>query len=125
MRKDGPVAAATCIHGFSPESCLICQTLQQAPPATKKRAGVPAPVRPDAVIAPRERQGPRLPVSLRVGGWLIVLAAVGVALFFVIGVIYAALRLVELAATALVCGWVGWKLGVHHGRREVRKSSGR
>lgn len=127
------MASGTCIHGYSPDSCLICQTLQQAPAGTKARRGrggaversaAPASsavARPDAILTGPVRRGSRLPLSLRIGVGLLMLVFVALALFWVVGIVYAALRLVELVATALVAGWAGWKLGVHHGRSEARK----
>jgi hypothetical protein len=46
--------------------------------------------------------------------------AVLVALSWVVAVVWAVLRIVELVAVAFVFGWVGWKLGVRHGRRTSR-----
>jgi hypothetical protein len=120
------VSSGTCIHGFPPDGCLICQTLQQSPTRTKDRPAARAPVavaRPDAVIAAPARRGSRVPVSLRVGGVLLMLALVAMAVFFVVGIVYAALRLFELVAAALVAGWAGWKLGVHHGRSQARREA--
>lgn len=128
------MASGTCIHGYTPDSCLICQTLQHAPAKTRERGsgrrderalatGPPAAAvaRPDAIFTGPAKRHSRVPLSLRVGAGLLMLALVGIMLFWVIGIVYAALRLVELVATALVAGWAGWKLGVHHGRREARK----
>jgi hypothetical protein len=128
------VASGTCIHGYTPDSCLICQTLQQAPAKTRERrsgrrdAGAlatgpraAAVARPDAIFTGPVEHRSRVPLSLRLGAGLLVLALVGIMLFWVIGIVYAALRLVELVATALVAGWAGWKLGVHHGRRQARR----
>jgi hypothetical protein len=128
------VASGTCIHGFTPDSCLICQTLQPAPARTKapkagrrgalERSAAPpsaAVARPDAIITGPVEHRSRLPLSFRIGVGLLLLVFVSLALFWVIGIVYAALRLVELVATALVAGWAGWKLGVHHGRSQARK----
>ena len=120
------MSSGTCIHGFPPDGCLICQTLQQAPTRTMDRLAARAPVavaRPDAVIAAPAPRGSRMPVSLRVGGVLLMLALVAVAVFWIVGIVYAALRLFELVAAALVAGWVGWKLGVHHGRSQARREA--
>jgi hypothetical protein len=118
------VGTSTCIHGFPSDGCLICQTLQHEPASSKSNAPGRRPkrapaVRPDAVIAPAPKTHAHLPLSLRVGGALALVAVAGLMLIWVIGIIYAALRLVELAATAMVAGYTGWKLGVHHGRHEA------
>jgi hypothetical protein len=77
--------------------------------------------RPDAIITGPVEHRSRLPLSFRIGVGLLLLVFVSLALFWIIGIVYAALRLVELVATALVAGWAGWKLGVHHGRSQARK----
>jgi hypothetical protein len=108
----GDVAAATCPHGFAQDSCLICQTLGSSSP-------VPAGATKVEVLtgrSPRRRRS-----GLTLGTRLIGLAAVAVAVVLVVGwvaaLIWAALRIVELIGAAVVSGWVGWRLGVRHGRR--------
>jgi Flp pilus assembly protein TadB len=143
MRQHGGVAS-TCIHGFAPGTCLICQTLDgpakgDKGKATKQAEGgrasrradrtrtqaraippaaAPAAVRPDAVIARRESRGSGLGVRL-LGLAVIVIAAL-VAVSLVAHIVLAVLRILELVAVAVVAGWIGWKLGVHHGRRLPR-----
>jgi hypothetical protein len=125
MRQHGGVAS-TCIHGFAPGTCLICQTLQPGAGTTTKDAGrkgrrvaqpvAPGktPVRPDAVISP----GPprRSSLGVRALGIFFLAVAVLVAVWVVAGVVLAVLRILELVAVALVAGWIGWRLGVRHGR---------
>lgn len=48
---------------------------------------------------------------------LVVLALLG---WWVVAIVAVALRLIELVAVAVVAGWVGWRLGVVHGRRVRR-----
>ena len=131
MRQHGDVAS-TCIHGFAPGTCLICQTLQGgATTATKEapggngakrgrrpdpaRAPAAVPVRPDAVIKGDGRRGSGLGIKLLGLLVLAVVAVIGV--WIVVGFVLAVLRIVELIAAAVVAGWIGWSLGVRHGRR--------
>ncbi len=47
-----------------------------------------------------------------------ILAIAGVLLLsWIAAFAWAAIRLLELVAVAVVAGWVGWRLGVWHGRR--------
>jgi Flp pilus assembly protein TadB len=133
MRQHGGVAS-TCIHGFAPGTCLICQTLEDRPAkATKQAEGktsrraaraippaatAPAAVRPDAVIAPRETRGSG--IGIRLLGFAVVVIAALVVVSLVAHVVLAVLRILELVAAAVVAGWIGWKLGVHHGRHLPR-----
>jgi Flp pilus assembly protein TadB len=134
MRQHGGVAD-TCIHGFASGTCLICQTLQSGPatatkeasaggngkrrrrsasvPAELRPAPTPAPVRPDAIETRPARTG----LGVRLVGFLILAIVAVIAAWVVLGFVLAVLRIVEIVAAALVAGWVGWKLGVRHGRR--------
>lgn len=133
MRQHGGVAD-TCIHGFASGTCLICQTLQSGPATATKEASSrgngkrrhrsasvpaeirpgPAPVRPDAV---QGRRQPRTGLGVRLIGFLILAIVAVIAAWVVLGFVLAVLRIVELVAVAVVAGWLGWKLGVRHGRR--------
>ena len=88
------------------ETCLICETLT---PTRRTRD------RPEPTDAPARRR------SVGIGPALLVLAVVGIAGLLVVSWIaafaWALIRLVELAAVATLAGWVGWRLGVRHGRR--------
>ena len=102
-----------CPHGFPAAECMICRTLGPA------RA-----VRPDAVIAPAgqtqpERRSRRVGLSAFGVLVLVVLALFGV--WFVWHLVWAVIHIVELIAVGVACGWVGWKLGVGHGRRIERR----
>ena len=73
---------------------------------------------PAPVLHPRARRPARrggLP------GGLVTVAVVAIVGFVVLGWVVAAffavLRILELLAVAAVSGWVGWKLGVHRGRK--------
>jgi Flp pilus assembly protein TadB len=128
MRQNGGVAS-TCIHGFAPGTCLICQTLQGGTAtATKEDSGRgrqkrgrsdPAPVavavRPDRVTPPEPRHSSGL--GLKMFGLLALAVVAIVGAWIIVGLVLAVLHIVELIAAALVAGWIGWMLGVHHGRR--------
>jgi hypothetical protein len=62
--------------------------------------------------APRRR----LTLGTRLLGLAVVAAAVALALWWIVAVAAAVLHIAELAAMGVVTGWVGWKLGVRHGR---------
>lgn len=135
MRQHGGVAD-TCIHGFASGTCLICQTLQSGPatatkeasargngkrrhrsasvPAELRPAQTPTPVRPDAI---ETRRPARTGLGVRLVGFLILAIVAVIAAWVVLGFVLAVLRIVEIVAAAVVAGWVGWKLGVRHGRR--------
>lgn len=102
------MTTSTCRHGLAPDSCQICRVLDGG-------AGVPERTGRRAPEA-RERRGGGVGLGLTVIGVIAVL----VALSWVVAVVWAVLRIVELVAVAFVFGWVGWKLGVRHGRRTSR-----
>lgn len=140
MRHHGGVTG-TCIHGFAPGTCLICQTLdgaetkrgrtkasvtqRQVTPATTAPA-VPA-VASEHAATSRRRSGPRvLPEAPRNGSSPFKLAAVAVAVVAVVivawvalHVVFAVLRIVELIGVALIAGYLGWLAGVHRGRKDA------
>jgi lysylphosphatidylglycerol synthetase-like protein (DUF2156 family) len=95
-----------CPHGLTTGTCLICQTLTPSPSAR---------------ALPEDDRRPPRRRSFGVGATLAVLAVVAVAGLLVVSWVaafaWAVIRLVELVAVALVAGWVGWRLGVRHGRR--------
>ncbi len=93
---------------MAPESCQICRVLDGGTNVPERR-GRPAP-------EPRERRRGGVGLGLTVIG----VVAVLVALSWVVAVVWAVLRIVELVAVAFVFGWAGWKLGVRHGRRTSR-----
>lgn len=98
------MSASSCPHGLPPATCQICRVLEPT-------------------VVPAGRSG-RRPATGRsgLGANLAVLAILVVVGFVVVGWVaaafFAVLRIVELLATAVVVGWVGWKLGVRHGRRQ-------
>lgn len=111
----------TCPHGFPPGECLICRTLgtapvpsATAPPASPARSG---PARGVSVL-PAHRSRP--PIGLRLLGGAIVVAVTVLAVWWVVTLVAAVLHLVEVVAAGLVCGYLGFRLGAHHGRRHPR-----
>jgi Flp pilus assembly protein TadB len=94
------VSSTTCPHGLPRETCQICRVLEPTPvragrPERRRRGGLPANLATLAIVAV---------VGFVVLGWV-------AAAFF------AVLRILELVAVAVVAGWVGYRLGVHQGRR--------
>jgi uncharacterized membrane protein YdbT with pleckstrin-like domain len=102
----GDADPGLCPHGMTAATCLICETLTP----TRRARARPEPARPAA----RRR-------SLGIAPTLAVLAIVAIAGLLVVSWVaafaWALIRLVELVAVAVVAGWVGWRLGVRHGRR--------
>ena len=97
-----------CPHGMTTATCLICETLA---PSREARG------RPDRTQPPEGRRSVTL-------GTLAVLAIVAIAglllVSWVAAFAWAVIRLVEVMAVAVLAGWVGWRLGVRHGRRHPR-----
>jgi hypothetical protein len=115
------VATTTCIHGFPPGQCLICQTLQGSKDQGRRRGGPaavtgqPTPVRPDAVLT--ERAAPRRSLAWRAGGLLLAVALVVLLAGWIAGLAFTILRTVELLLVAAAAGWVGYRIGLYRGRR--------
>jgi hypothetical protein len=119
------MAVTTCIHGFASGQCLICQTLQnggggrpakeadraKAAPTASSR---PTPVRPDAVLT--KSPAPKRSLGWRAAGLVVILAVVLLVGIWVVHLAFAVLHIIELAATALVAGWLGYQIGVYRGR---------
>ena len=120
MRDHGHVATATCLHGLEPGTCLICQTLatRPSPPAKSDRCGrsgrSPRSLPP---LGPEDR-GPERPARrFSVAGALALVLATVVVAWVVVAALWTTFRVVELALVAAAAGWLGWRLGVWHGRR--------
>jgi Flp pilus assembly protein TadB len=114
------VAPATCLHGLEPDTCLICQTLasKPAPPKTPAKSGrIGRSPRSLPPLGPDDRapEGPARRFSVA-GALALILATVVVA-WVVVAALWTAFRVVEFALVAAAAGWVGWRLGVWHGRR--------
>jgi len=119
---------APCAHGLPAADCLICRTLgtpatTAEQPRRQRRRDAPAagtvqvlgPGR--TVPADRRRQG-----SLAGRLVLFSLALVGLALamWVVVGAVFAVFHLIELVAVALLAGWLGYRLGHARGRHQSR-----
>lgn len=102
---------AACPHGFAPGTCEICRVMDGDAPAT------PA-TRPSGAAATAGRR--RAGMQLKAGTALVV-AAVGVIVAVqALAVVSAVLRVLQFVAVAALAGWLGWTLGVAHGRRSPR-----
>ena len=100
------MTATLCPHGLTKAECLICPTLattsgdkatsrgRKSAPATRWRAG-------------------------GVGGVGVVVVLLLVA-WWVAALLSMILRLATLAVIGVGSGWIGWRLGVSHGRRSRR-----
>ena len=100
----------TCPHGFAPGTCEICRVMGGGSgPATPTR-------RPDATSAgtPARRRGG---TSLRIGTAAVVGLVAVIAAVQALAVLSAVLRVAQIVAVAALAGWLGWTLGVAHGRR--------
>jgi hypothetical protein len=104
------VATALCPHGFAPDACLICRTLSIGTPA---RGAGSVEVLTDGRRPARRSLG----LGTRALGGLALVAGALLVVWWLTAVIWAVLRVVELVAAAAVAGYLGWKLGVRHGRR--------
>ena len=124
----------TCPHGYPADRCLICQTLASSPTGVTTPQGTGTPPGTTITAAPADRSRPRgrrgraasapggssrrvgftPSVLLLVLGGLAVLGVV----WAVAGLVFAILRVVELAAAVAVAGWAGYRIGVARGRRE-------
>ena len=90
------MSSPSCPHGLPRGRCEICRLVAPAPGVgTPARRTFPGGLVTVVVVAI---------VGVVVAGW-------AAAAFF------AVVRLLELVVVAAVAGWIGWKLGVHRGRR--------
>ncbi len=96
--------ATTCPHGLIAGECLICSTLAGSPAATP---------------GPGTRRRPPAASRPRTGGAGLVLAVVVVLLvgWWLVALVSLIFRLATLVVISVGSGWVGWRLGVRHGRR--------
>ena len=99
------LSRSTCPHGRTPSTCLICQALDASELPDARR-------RPQT---PERRAGGSLSWTVAKVGILAVVALVAVS--WAAALLWTALRVLELLAVAVVVGWVCWRLGVRHGRR--------
>jgi hypothetical protein len=99
----------TCPHGLDSGTCLICSTLGNSP-APASTARIPAG-KPEVLSGRPPRR------HLSAVGYLVVIVAVLVVAWFLYHLVWGLLRLVELGLVGVVCGMVGYKIGVAVGRR--------
>ena len=99
------LSRSTCPHGRTPSTCLICQALDASELSDARRRRT----------TPERGGGGSLSWTVAKFGILAVVALV--ALSWAAAFFWAALRILELVAVAVVVGWVCWRLGVRHGRR--------
>ncbi|MEN3315096.1 MAG: hypothetical protein V7605_1330 [Acidimicrobiaceae bacterium] len=99
--------ATLCPHGLTTGECLICATLTTAPA--------------DAGRARVRRRPASGPVRRRGSGAGLVLAVIAVLVvaWWLIALVSLIVRLAGLVAISAGSGWVGWRLGVRHGRRSA------
>ncbi|HET7486800.1 MAG TPA: hypothetical protein VFJ85_02660 [Acidimicrobiales bacterium] len=97
---------ATCTHGLDAATCQICRVLGASPPA-KADSRVHSVRKPHAMYS-------------KVGVGVVVLVVGAIVLLPVLAVVGTVLRVAQSLAVAALAGWVGWKLGVAHGRRTPR-----
>ena len=101
------MTAALCPHGLTAGECLICSTLATSPAAS----------------APSGTGRPKSPTRRGRGGGVAVVVVVVVLLlvaWWLAALLSLILRLAGLVAIAAGSGWIGWRLGVRHGRRTSR-----
>ena len=120
------VAPATCLHGLEPETCLICQTLATKPePSAKtarsgrgglRRRGGESP-RSLPVADPQDRPPYQPARRFSVAGAVALVLAAVIVVWVVAAALWTTFRVLEFALVAAAAGWIGWRLGVWHGRR--------
>jgi hypothetical protein len=117
------IPTSTCIHGMDSASCLICRTLgtTTATAATADRTTSIPTGRPEVIQGQRRARSHRIG-GLGLVGWLFVIVGLAVLGWWVLGLVWAVLRIVELVAVGLLCGYVGYKIGVVAGRHKARIS---
>ncbi|MDQ6726914.1 MAG: hypothetical protein M3066_12215 [Actinomycetota bacterium] len=94
------VSSTTCPHGLPRATCEICRLMEPAPLDARPR---------------RPARRASLPGSVATMVITVIVAVVVVG--WVAAAFFALLHVIELLVVALAAGWVGFKLGVHQGRR--------
>lgn len=106
--------ADTCAHGLAASQCLICATLGRTGTAPAASAGHRLPAGGPAPEPAGRRRGS---VTVHVAGVMVALAAIGLVVWLVAGVVFALLHILELVAVAAVAGWAGYRIGRLRGPR--------
>ncbi len=135
MRHHGGVAT-TCIHGFAPGTCLICQTLapgtkvkepkqssRQAKAEAKRAAATPVPSVHTPAPATRPVPAPPPPGStgLKVLGAIFLIVLGFLAFWWVLHFVLGVLHVLEIFAAAAIAGYLGYRIGVHQGQRSATR----
>ena len=131
MRHHG-VVATTCIHGFDPGTCLICQTLgsgtkttepkqsrRQAKAEAKRAAAPPVPATRAPAPVARPEPSPSGSLGLRVLGVIFLVVLGFLAFWWVLHFVLGVLHVFEIFAAAAIAGYLGYRLGVYHGRKSA------
>lgn len=119
---------ATCSHGFLSSECLICRTLGSQP-QVQVDTGRPVSVPPsgsrppgqrvaqaDVVYEPGAVRRPSHELSWYLARAALAVVAVALVAWFLAGVVFALVRVVELIAVAGLAGWGGYQVGHYRGR---------
>ena len=133
MRHHGRVAT-TCIHGFAPGTCLICQTLapgtkvkepkqsrRQAKAEANRAAATPVPVVRTPPPVARPAPPPPGSTGLRVLGAIFLIVLAFLAFWWVLHFVLGILHVLEIFAAAGIAGYVGYRIGVHQGQRAANR----
>ncbi|HWC11413.1 MAG TPA: hypothetical protein VG455_09345 [Acidimicrobiales bacterium] len=100
------LSKGTCPHGRTPSTCLVCQALDASELSDARRRA-----------RPERRAGWSPGVSWSLAKLAVVAVVVVLVVSWAAAFVWAALRILELMAVAVIAGWVCWRLGVRHGRR--------
>ncbi|MBO0692250.1 MAG: hypothetical protein J2P58_05085 [Acidimicrobiaceae bacterium] len=112
-----------CVHGNDPRTCIVCQTLREV----DSLSGTSTGNRQARTAAPLDltSRGDRTPASgdghrfgFHVAVFAAVLIAAAISVWFVAGVVFAFIRVIEVLLVAVVAGTLGYRLGRVRGRRE-------
>ncbi len=99
------LSRSMCPHGSTRSACPICQALDLSELSEGRRSR----------STPQRGSGSSLSwtaAKFGIAAIVVLFLVSWVAAFF-----WAALRIIELVAVAVVAGWICWRLGVRHGRR--------
>jgi hypothetical protein len=109
------VATTTkCQHGLDAGTCLICATLQPAVDARPKPGRSKVPAGDVEVVRAKQSHRPRVGLL----GMAVVVVAALFAIWFIIGLVWSILRVLELAVVGVVCGALCYRIGVAVGRHQ-------
>jgi hypothetical protein len=73
-------------------------------------------------VVPKAAPPTGSPATLKLFGLAIVIVVVIVLAWSALHLVFAVLRILELLGVALIFGYIGWRAGVHHGRRTARQA---